>query len=90
MGYSGIPLKGSEGYLRKRRKDIFGRGSEIPRPCIRRPVVGSTHLTGSGSGLAGSTSIGLPLSIHLNYSVFDCQWLFDGIHKEEDPKSAIQ
>ena len=46
--------------------------------------VGSTHLTGSGSGLdAGSTSIGLPLSIHLNYSVFDCQWLFDGIHKEE-------
>ena len=38
VGYSGIPLKGSEGYLRKRRKDIFGRGSEIPRPCIRRPV----------------------------------------------------
>ena len=51
--------------------------------------VGSTHLTGSGSGLdAGSTSIGLPLSIHLNYSVFDCQWLFDGIHKEENPRSA--
>ena len=48
--------------------------------------VGSTHLTGSGSGLdAGSTSIGLPRSIHLNYSVFDCQLLFDGIHKEENP-----
>ena len=34
-----------EGYLRKRRKDIFGNGgSEIPGPCIRRPVAMKVHL----------------------------------------------
>ena len=41
----GIFWEGSrEGYLRKRRVDIFGRGSEIPRPCIRRPVAMKVHL----------------------------------------------
>ena len=41
-GYSGKP---GGRYLRKRRKDIFGPGgSEIPRPCIRRPVAMKVHL----------------------------------------------
>ena len=38
------PHSAMEGYLRKRRKDIFGRGSEIPGPCIRRPVPMKVHL----------------------------------------------
>ena len=78
--YGRVLKKAKEGYFWMR----IGNSSSVhPETCGE---VGSTHLTGSGSGLdAGSTSIGLPLSIHLNYSVFDCQWLFGGIYKEENP-----
>ena len=45
MEVEGIFWEPVEGYLRKRRKDIFGPGgSEIPRPCIRRPVAMKVHL----------------------------------------------
>ena len=54
------------------RKDIFGLGgSEIPRPCIRRPAVATKahsgwriiqqRTTGDYPDDTGSTSIGLPL-----------------------------